>query len=439
MKQIKTILIPLLCFVQFSSIGQKTNFLSHPEFEISITPKIPLVCAGQPTTVSCNEEFESYEWEGVGFEFQAFDQQVKLTEPGQYTLTVKSEIDGIYYYKILNFYSKSKDFDRDGICDQYDCLPSNPFAAAGLRCDDGDSCTDNDTFNLICKCVGTPISDCSDKDSRQHASNHSELKNLLAAAFSEIIQKDYKYSSDFDSFFNRLSTVPSANKLLDDDVKKEIRKLTSSEIVDLFSDIKSSRYTPGYLGNDLEAISGNTIKAWKGLSKTPILFRTKTSIQDSVSGYMMNFEKSPNDVALEIANSKKGHDWWYHYVLGRKYWIPFLNDLANIKAFAAEIIAFNKQTEGKGNILSGSPSSAINTALYYDDVLEQGASIFKTIVKNHMFYDGNKRTAASTIISFMKKAGIPINKSDRKIFKLAKKVATDQVVEVSEIANKLIK
>ena len=45
-------------------------------------------------------------------------------------------------------------------------------------------------------------------------------------------------------------------------------------------------------------------------------------------------------------------------------------------------------TEGGVVLLSGSPSSAINTAGYYATIPEQGASIFKTIIKNKMFMDG---------------------------------------------------
>jgi len=439
MKIIRLFLFAILLLSQIIGFSQNTEFLSYPEFAISISPEIPYVCPGEAAQVICNEEFEDYEWEGVGFEFQAFGKEVTLTQTGQYTLTIKGEVDGTYYFKILNFYTESSDWDNDGFCNSVDCAPSNALVAEGIVCDDGNPCTENDEFNNECTCVGTAITDCDFQDTNQQAANKSELKKQLQAAFTNAIKRDYKSSTNLDVFVGRISDLPFAINLLKDDIRTEILALPSSDIKSLFLDMMESRFSPHYLGNDLETISANKIRAWHGISQAPIQFRAKSSIQDSVSSYMLDFKKSPNDIALEISNAKKGYLWWYTYVLGRKYWKPFLDDMDSINAFAAEILAYNKETEGGGRILSGRPSSAINTALYYDDVLEQGASIFKTIIKNHMFYDGNKRTAMNTIKSFMKKAGIPINKTDKKIFKLAKKVATDQVIEVSDIANKLIK
>ena len=439
MKHLRISIFILLLFYQFSCLAQQPQFQSFPDFNISIDPSIPIICYGTPIRVTCNEDFVNYKWKGVGFDFQAKGKNVELTEIGQYTLTIKGKLDGKYYYKILNFYSETDDPDNDGLCGDEDCMPDNPFIGKGFICDDLNPCTTDDAFDISCNCVGIQVSDCNYSPHFDEDQNYSNVVKSLSNTYYTSIQKDQDAATDIESVIKDLSSIPFAQKLVEDDMKIEISSLQSSEIIQLFSDIIQSQYTPGYLGHDLKSISPSAIKSWRGLAQTPIIFRTKTSILDSVSIYMDDFQKESSSISFEITNCKNGYNWWYNYVLKRKYWTSFLEDIDNIKAFAKEILAFNEQTEGGGKILSGSPSSAINTALYYDDVLEQGASIFKTIIKNHMFYDGNKRTATETIISFMNKAGIPINKSQKKIFKLAKKVAKDEVVEVSEIAFKLIK
>jgi death-on-curing family protein len=153
---------------------------------------------------------------------------------------------------------------------------------------------------------------------------------------------------------------------------------------------------------------------------------------------MDDFGKNASNIASEIAGTPRGHLWWFNYVLKRKYWAKFLDDAAEAQRFADEIVDINRATQGGGVLLSGSPSSAINTALYYDDVLEQGASVFKTIIKNHMFADGNKRTAVNMMKSFMNKAGVTVNKTDGELLDIATQVATNAIDDVSVIASKII-
>jgi len=126
-------------------------------------------------------------------------------------------------------------------------------------------------------------------------------------------------------------------------------------------------------------------------------------------------------------------------VKGAGNYIKFLDDPAKASQFADEIIDINRATEGGGTLLSGSPSSAINTASYYSTVPEQGASIFKTIIKNHMFADGNKRTAVNMFKSFCNKSGITTTLTDAQLMDVANKVATNQLDDVLEISQQLIK
>ena len=118
-------------------------------------------------------------------------------------------------------------------------------------------------------------------------------------------------------------------------------------------------------------------------------------------------------------------------------YINFLLNQVNIDDFVDEIILINKKYSN-GQLLNGNPLSAINSALYYENVVDQGASIFRSIAHGHMFGNGNKRTAVDMIKSFAKKANITIKKSDNELLDLASKVATGEIKVVTEIAVKLI-
>ncbi len=126
-------------------------------------------------------------------------------------------------------------------------------------------------------------------------------------------------------------------------------------------------------------------------------------------------------------------------VAGKGFGMLFSKSKAfNPTSFADEIISINAGTEGGGVLLNGSPSSAINSAMYYDTAAEQGASIFRSISHGHMFVDGNKRTAVQAFMYFAKQNGlktVPV----QQIYNIANKVATGQITEVSQISKMLVK
>lgn len=112
----------------------------------------------------------------------------------------------------------------------------------------------------------------------------------------------------------------------------------------------------------------------------------------------------------------------------------------NAAGFADEITALNKATDGGGALMGGSsPMSALQSASYYDDVAEQGASIFRSIAGNHMFANGNKRTAVGALQSFAEQSGLTINRTHDELMDIATQVATGQLNDVSDIARALTK
>lgn len=78
--------------------------------------------------------------------------------------------------------------------------------------------------------------------------------------------------------------------------------------------------------------------------------------------------------------------------------------------------------------------SAFSSYYYYDTELEQICSIFRGLIKNHAFSDGNKRTASAVLTVYLEQNGYSITQEDLCI--LALDVATGNY-DVSEITKKL--
>ena len=78
--------------------------------------------------------------------------------------------------------------------------------------------------------------------------------------------------------------------------------------------------------------------------------------------------------------------------------------------------------------------SAISAYSYYEDELDQVCSVFRGIVKNHAFSNGNKRTGALLLGAWLLKQGyIP---EDGKLAELVLDVASHNY-EVEEISEKV--
>lgn len=81
---------------------------------------------------------------------------------------------------------------------------------------------------------------------------------------------------------------------------------------------------------------------------------------------------------------------------------------------AEEIIYINKSI-GYSPLNSSLVESSLSSVNYYDDVKHQISSIVRSLVKNHAFRDGNKRTAALVYVMLCEDNRLKI-KSDKMIF-----------------------
>lgn len=78
--------------------------------------------------------------------------------------------------------------------------------------------------------------------------------------------------------------------------------------------------------------------------------------------------------------------------------------------------------------------SAFSSYYYYDSEIEQVCSIFRGLVKNHSFSDGNKRTASAILTIWLEQNGYSLHPED--LCDITLDVATHNY-DVPEIAEKL--
>jgi death-on-curing family protein len=76
--------------------------------------------------------------------------------------------------------------------------------------------------------------------------------------------------------------------------------------------------------------------------------------------------------------------------------------------------------------------------MYYETSMEQGASIFRSIIEGHMFRDGNKRTGVMTLELFGQLQNLALKKTSE-LMEVATKIADGKMTDVSEIATAISK
>ncbi|MDV7699527.1 DUF6443 domain-containing protein [Chryseobacterium soli] len=127
----------------------------------------------------------------------------------------------------------------------------------------------------------------------------------------------------------------------------------------------------------------------------------------------------------------------HNYYVSKKN-ILVHNDCGFFDSLLEKIVSINRATEGGGVLLNGTPSSAVNSAMYYETAAEQGASIFRSISGGHMFMDGNKRTAVEVFKYFAEKNGLN-TVSHAEMMNISNQVATGQLSDIYQISRMLIK
>lgn len=80
-------------------------------------------------------------------------------------------------------------------------------------------------------------------------------------------------------------------------------------------------------------------------------------------------------------------------------------------------------------------ASCLSSFHYYNNIKDQISSIFKSIVLNHSFNNGNKRTAVVFLVITAKQTGNSVsNLSNKQLFNITLNIANGKLTKVEEIS-----
>jgi death-on-curing protein len=79
----------------------------------------------------------------------------------------------------------------------------------------------------------------------------------------------------------------------------------------------------------------------------------------------------------------------------------------------------------------GAPQATFGGILLHENVFKMAAALMFSVVKNHAFADGNKRTGTAAAIVFLSLNGIELRQDDDGLVHLALEVATGTVDAVA--------
>jgi death-on-curing protein len=99
-----------------------------------------------------------------------------------------------------------------------------------------------------------------------------------------------------------------------------------------------------------------------------------------------------------------------------------------------DIKDINKIVTGHGDVLNETMlESALSSFHYYETEEEQVCSIWRGLIKNHSFRDGNKRTALICLSVMCDLIGLPLHMTNSEAFKYTLDVANSNMY-VEDIA-----
>lgn len=152
----------------------------------------------------------------------------------------------------------------------------------------------------------------------------------------------------------------------------------------------------------------------------------------TVNGHSIMKNYSPTDE--EVLNNITGSVGGIKIVRGAEKLIGLYGFKVGITA--GEIRYLNN-TFGGSIELNGSIHSILENASNYNGFWEKTAAITRSIVNNHTFDNGNKRTAFAVVQELMERNGISSGAGPERIKDVIYKISTGQLKDVNEIAKAL--
>jgi len=94
---------------------------------------------------------------------------------------------------------------------------------------------------------------------------------------------------------------------------------------------------------------------------------------------------------------------------------------------SSDLIAFNLAVSNGVVLNEHLLDSCFSSLSYYDRIEDQIASVFRSIVKNHIFQDGNKRVAVIFLFDSTAQLGIPLSLTDDEIYDITITAITTKI------------
>lgn len=106
-----------------------------------------------------------------------------------------------------------------------------------------------------------------------------------------------------------------------------------------------------------------------------------------------------------------------------------------MKITMKDVISINQKYDEGKVINEGSLSFALESIKKSQDWLEQVAYIVRALLLDHIFQDGNKRTAAKIIMTALERHGFDFNEEE--IIKLAIRLSKSDLKDIKEIKKEI--
>ncbi|MFA5384512.1 MAG: type II toxin-antitoxin system death-on-curing family toxin [Eubacteriales bacterium] len=74
----------------------------------------------------------------------------------------------------------------------------------------------------------------------------------------------------------------------------------------------------------------------------------------------------------------------------------------------------------------GEPKQTFDGQDLYEDILLKAAALMRSLIQNHCFHDGNKRTAMMATIIFLEENGYEVAAPNNKMYRLAMKIVREK-------------
>ena len=120
-----------------------------------------------------------------------------------------------------------------------------------------------------------------------------------------------------------------------------------------------------------------------------------------------------------------------HYVVADAYFSEYYEEGSELRGVKSSSLLLSAL---------GEPQQTYDGKDLYPDILVKAAALMRSLIINHCFHDGNKRTAMMATIIFLEENGLKVIAPNKKMYRLAMKIVIEKPTPtVNNIAKTLKK